>query len=255
MQREIILTADGSHTIAVPELNVAYHSRHGAVQESVHVFIQAGLCYVRSRPEPPGTLRLFEMGFGTGLNAFLTAIEAEKTGTKIHYTAVETSPLSEEETIALNYPEILGRTELFQQLHQCKWNEDAVLNDFFTIKKVPTELFNFSTAQPFHVIYYDAFAPSAQPELWTKEVFQKLFSMLEEGGALVTYCAKGDVRRAMLAAGFAVKKLPGPPGKREMLRATSPPSPLGERQVRSTVIIFSLDRENRNCKQSGFAQN
>lgn len=216
--------------MAVPQYNVTYHSIHGAVQESVHVFIEAGLRYVSDRrSERPDKLQVFEMGFGTGLNAFLTAMEAEKTGTPIHYTTVETSPLTVEEASVLNYPETLGRADLFQQLHRCKWNEDIALSDLFTLKKVQTGLFRFSAAHRFDAIYYDAFAPSAQPELWTKEVFEKLFAMLNEGGVLVTYCAKGDVRRAMMAAGFAVKKLPGPPGKREMLRATSPPTPLHER--------------------------
>lgn len=219
MKKQIILTGDGSHTIAVPEYNVTYHSKYGAVQESLHVFIEAGLRYASRRPERPEVLRVFEMGLGTGLNAFLTAIEAEKDGKGIYYAAVETSPLTVEEASLLNYPDVLGQSDLFQQLHQCKWNEGTALNDFFTIKKMQTGLLNFSTTQRFHVIYYDAFAPSAQPELWTKEIFSTLFSLLEEGGVLVTYCAKGDVRRAMMAAGFVVKKLPGPPCKREMLRA------------------------------------
>lgn len=219
MKREFIITKDGSHTIAVPELNVAYHSRYGAVQESVHVFIESGLHYVLSRSERPEVLSVFEMGFGTGLNAFLTAIEAEKLQTKVRYTAVETFPLTLEETAVLNYPEILGHAALFQRMHDCEWNKAIRLTDYFTLEKQQTSLLNFSTSQPFNLVYYDAFAPLAQPELWTKEVFQKLFSMMHEGGVLVTYCSKGDVRRTMTAAGFRVAKISGPPGKREMLRA------------------------------------
>lgn len=218
MKRNTVVTKDGSHTIAVPLMNVTYHSVHGAVQESRHVFIEAGLHHVMRRSG--GTaITVFEMGFGTGLNALLTAVEAGKTATNIHYTAVETSPLSLEEATVLNYPAMLGHADLFQRLHQCEWNKTVRLASDFTIDKRQTGLVNFLSGQPFNLIYYDAFAPSAQPELWTKEVFDKLFSMLDKGGVLVTYCSKGDVRRAMTAAGFSVEKIPGPPGKREMMRA------------------------------------
>lgn len=218
MIRKVFLSADGSHTIAVPEMNVTYHSIHGAIQESLHVFIEAGLNYFLNRSTAQA-INIFEMGFGTGLNAFLTAIKAEETKTNIHYTSVETSPLSFEEASGLNYAEILGRAELFQQLHDCEWNELVFVNEFFTVEKLQTNLLAFSSSRQYNVIYYDAFAPAAQPELWTKEVFEKMFSMLAGGGVLVTYCSKCDVRRAMIAAGFTVKKLPGPPGKREMLWA------------------------------------
>jgi len=223
MKRDVVNTADGSHTVSIPEMNVTYHSRHGAIRESMHVFIGAGLRYLSGRLGRPYRLepvRLFEMGFGTGLNAFLTAIEAEKEKIKIYYTAVEQYPLTLEEAGQLNYSETLGHKELFDSLHQSKWKEDVNINDYCTLRKEQTSLLNFSALQPFNLIYYDAFAPAAQPELWTKEVFEKLFHLLTPGGVLVTYCSKGDVRRAMMAAGFTVTKLPGPPGKREMLRAS-----------------------------------
>lgn len=219
MKRELIVTKDGSHSIALPDLNVMYHSVYGAIQESKHVFIEAGLnSFLNNTTLQP--FNVFEMGLGTGLNAFLTAIEAEKHQRKINYTAVEIFPVSIEEARALNYPQQLGHEELFQKIQECDWNKAVVISEFFTLTKENTSLLNFSTAQNFHLIYYDAFAPNAQPELWTKEVFEKLFSMLFENGVLVTYCSKGDVRRAMMAAGFEIEKLPGPPGKREMLRAT-----------------------------------
>lgn len=218
MKREIILTADGSHTVAIPDLHVMYHSRHGAIQESVHVFIEAGLRYVINQSTIP-SINLFEMGFGTGLNAFLSAIEAEKQQRKIQYTAVEQYPISPEEAAGLKYPETLQHHNLFTALHQSPWNENVNISDSFTLRKEKASLFNLSTNQFFNLIYYDAFAPAAQPELWTVEVFQKLFALLAPGGVLVTYCAKGAVRRAMIAAGFTVTKLPGPKGKREMLRA------------------------------------
>jgi tRNA U34 5-methylaminomethyl-2-thiouridine-forming methyltransferase MnmC len=220
MLRQPIITKDGSHTIAVPEMNVTYHSHHGAIQESMHVNINAGLKYLSD------TLRvtdicIFEMGFGTGLNALLTLMEAEKNQLTIHYTTIELFPLQENEIILLNYCEQLHRKDLepvFQQLHQCDWEKDISITSFFTLKKVRIDLINLSTYQPVNLIYYDAFAPSAQPELWTKEIFEKLYQMLLPGGILVTYCSKSDVRRAMQAAGFIVEKIPGPRGKREMVR-------------------------------------
>jgi tRNA U34 5-methylaminomethyl-2-thiouridine-forming methyltransferase MnmC len=218
VERKIIITGDGSHSIAIPGLNITYHSVHGAIQESRHVFIDAGLKYILDNTIPY-PFNIFEMGFGTGLNAFLTAIEAKKQKIRIHYTAVEQFPITPEETASLNYPDILGYAGLFHTIHESKWNEAVSINEYFTLKKVETNLLNFTSSQHSNLVYYDAFAPDAQPRLWTKDIFEKLFHMLEPNGVLVTYCSKGDVRRAMIAAGFAVKKMPGPPGKREMLRA------------------------------------
>lgn len=215
-----MITADGSVTIAIPELNVTYHSKHGAIQESMHVFIEAGLRPLLHRQE---TITIFEMGFGTGLNALLTGIEATKHQQKINYQTVEAFPLEKEMIAQLNYCEQLQQPELkpfFEQLHSTPWNEPIQLNPWFSIQKNHTTLFNLSTSQPVNLIYYDAFAPGAQPELWTAEAFTQLFNMLTAGGILVTYCSKGDVRRAMQAAGFLIEKIPGPPGKREMVRAT-----------------------------------
>jgi len=218
MKKEIVITKDGSHSIQIPELNVTYHSIHGAIQESMHVFIKEGVQYMTDQfPNQP--LRIFEMGFGTGLNAFLTAIEAEEKNIQIHYTAIEQFPISEEEAAQLNYIEALDHKEIFQKLHSTKWNKDVEITPKFVLRKEHDNLLSYSPSEPFTLIYYDAFAPSAQPELWTEEVFKRLYHMLTVNGILVTYCSKGDVRRAMIAAGFVVHKLPGPPGKREMLRA------------------------------------
>lgn len=224
MLRQPIITKDGSNTISIPEMNVTYHSHHGAIQESMHVYINAGLKYAADMLEMTDIF-IFEMGFGTGLNALLTLIEAEKEQRKIHYTTVELFPLQADEIILLNYFEQLQSKDLkpvFQQLHQCEWEKDISISPFFTLKKIRIDLFNLSTYQPFNLIYYDAFAPSAQPHLWTKDVFEKLYNMLLPGGILVTYCSKSDVRRAMQAAGFIVKKIQGPRGKREMVRCRKP---------------------------------
>ena len=220
MQRKLILTGDGSHTISMPELNVTYHSIHGAIQESKHVFIEAGL---KSLLPVEGTaLNVFEMGFGTGLNALLTIIESERLQRKIYYETVEQFPLDNGEVRSLNYCEQLDREDLqpiFEQLHSCEWEKKVNITENFGFNKSRTNLLNLETSETFELIYFDAFAPNTQPELWTNEIFEKMFAMLEPGGILVTYCSKGDVRRAMQAAGFIVEKLPGPRGKREMTRA------------------------------------
>lgn len=220
MERKIILTADGSHSISVPELNVAYHSVHGAITESLQVFIEAGYKAVCS--QPLYQCSILEVGFGTGLNALLTAIEAEKTKQSIYYAALEPNPLTEKEFLSLNYCELLNRKDLqedFIRMHKCEWNKGISLTEKVLMHKSNSTLQSFQHKTKFDLVYFDAFAPAAQPELWTKEVFEKMYALLKPGGILVTYCSKGDVRRAMIAAGFEVEKLPGPPGKREILRA------------------------------------
>jgi len=222
VKREIIITGDGSHSISVPELNVAYHSIHGAIEESMHVYIQAGL---RDSAifDYSGVHHVLEIGFGTGLNALLTLVEADKHKNRIYYTAIELYPLNETETRQLNYCEQLNLPHykpLFEKIHECKWEEMIEITEYFRLTKIKCDLVDFSAEKnSFFIIYFDAFAPNAQPELWTEAVFEKMYSVLQPGGILVTYCSKGDVRRAMQAAGFTVEKLPGPPGKREMLRA------------------------------------
>jgi tRNA U34 5-methylaminomethyl-2-thiouridine-forming methyltransferase MnmC len=218
VERKIITTADGSHTISIPNLRVTYHSIYGAIQESRHVFLEAELKYSLDHFANE-SLNILEMGLGTGLNAFLTGIEAIRLKRKIFYTTVERFPLTPAEAILLNYPDILGHADLFNTIHFSKWNEPVIINEHFILEKMNTDLLNFLPSQHFNLVYYDAFSPNAQPELWSKEVFEKLFFMLEPGGVLVTYCSKGDVKRAMMAAGSTVKKMPGPPGKREMLSA------------------------------------
>ena len=223
MERKIIVTKDGSHSVSIPQLNVTYHSIHGAIQESMHVFIESGFRNVSVRLNRPGALRILEVGFGTGLNAFLTLIEAEKHTINVQYSAIELYPLIEEEYKLLNYGEIVDVPTLqtvFQKLHACEWNNEVNIVPGFSLLKVNQSLLNFTTGRCYDLVYFDAFAPGAQPELWTKEVFEKVYAMMYANGVLVTYCSKGDVRRAMQSAGFIIEKIPGPPGKREMIRAT-----------------------------------
>ena len=221
MNREIIITGDGSHSISVPDLNVAYHSIHGAITESMHVFIKAGLIDSEIF-EYIGVHQVLEVGFGTGLNALLTLIEADKHKNRIYYTAIELYPLNEEITNQLNYCEQLNLPQYnprFERMHEIEWEEMYEISEYFRLTKTKCNVADFATNDLFDIIYFDAFAPAAQPELWTKEIFEKMYSLLKPAGILVTYCSKGDVKRNMIAAGFEVEKLQGPPKKREMIRA------------------------------------
>lgn len=216
MERHVQITADGSATIAIPAMQVTYHSKHGAVQESMHVFIQAGLNWMIKKGL--SHIRIFEMGFGTGLNALLTAEHIESKPINCAYYSAEAFPLTKAEFANLNY----ANQVLLQQLHTSLWNEASAITSNFTLHKLHTSLDACTIDDPIDLIYYDAFAPSAQPDLWTEAIFTKLFHWTAPGGILVTYCSKGDVRRAMQAAGWIIEKIPGPPGKREMVRAHKP---------------------------------
>lgn len=209
-------TADGSHTLFVPALNEHYHSVNGAVQEALHVFLNAGLNECKK-----DEIAVFEVGFGTGLNAFLTAKWAEQSGKVIRYTSIEAFPLSEEITSKLNYAKETDR-ELYTALHRAEWGTEQQISDHFYLTKIEADFiaFNFSSLlQAFDVIYFDAFAPDVQPDMWSQEIFDKMYLIAQENAILTTYCAKGEVRRRMQSAGFTVERIPGPPGKREMLRA------------------------------------
>lgn len=229
MERCKKITADGSHTIAIPSLDVTFHSVHGAIQESQHVFIVSALHYWLAKPEiaaaPKTPVCILEMGFGTGLNTLLTFKEAHRLARPVFFQSVEQFPLSAEEIEGLNYADRLNDpilTPVLSQLHSSPWNQDVELSPWFTLHKSHTAIQDLSAQRRFHIIYYDAFAPRAQPELWTKETFGKLLPFLEPGGILVTYCSKTIVRKALQDAGFQVEKIQGPPFKREMLRAHKP---------------------------------
>lgn len=229
--RMIILTKDGSETIRKESSGITYHSIHGALGESNHVYIEAGLEYwVKENPSAK-CVRIFEMGFGTGLNALLTALKAESLKLKIFYSSIDNEPLSTEEVTSLNYGELLNAKDLFKNIHSAPWlnkidskpssgnKYETTLNDFFELEKRIENILDFTDSSQYDIIYFDAFAPTAQPELWTEEVFSKMYSILTPGGCLVTYCSKSIIRRAMMAAGFHVTKPQGPWGKREMVRA------------------------------------
>lgn len=226
LKREFFLTADGSTSIHLPEWDEQYHSKHGAIREAEHIFIKNGWDYFSSQQkgfsfseEEP--FRILEFGFGTGLNAFLTFLKAQEEKIKIEYTAVEAFPLSISEISRLNYTSLLPTVyeDVFSKFHELPWNQKQAVSDYFTLKKKKEKFEDFSSDKKFHLIYFDAFSPRVQPELWTERIFEKIHALLHKGGVLTTYCAKGSVRRAMQSVGFEVERLPGPPGKREMLRA------------------------------------
>lgn len=220
MKRKIITTGDGSKTIQIEEWNEQYHSTHGAIQEAYHVFIQMGL------EETRGNLDILEIGFGTGLNALITYKESTGRDRKIRYTGVEAFPVRKEEWEVLEYPQALGNEEdllpIFQAMHKAPWGEWQDLNSKFSLFKLQEDFRNLKYQDDYDLIYFDAFGARVQPELWTEQVFRIMFAAMRPGGILVTYAAKGSVRRAMQAVGFEVERLPGPPGKREMLRSTKP---------------------------------
>ncbi|MEM9363940.1 MAG: tRNA (5-methylaminomethyl-2-thiouridine)(34)-methyltransferase MnmD [Bacteroidota bacterium] len=218
MKRRIIETADGSKTIQLEEWQEQYHSKHGAVQEAYHVFIKHGLeCMNLNK------LNILEIGFGTGLNALITFIEGKKNDNFIHYVGVEQFPVTIEEVQQLDYVSSLSAQAFeseFHLMHQCSWETDTMISENFRLTKQKKDFRDITETNLFNLIYFDAFGPRVQPELWTEEIFQIMYTALKMEGVLVTYSAKGSVRRAMQAVGFRVERLEGPPGKREMLRGT-----------------------------------
>lgn len=210
-------TADGSDTLFSAEMDESYHSVNGAAQESRHVFIEAGLHQLNKK-----TIKIFEVGFGTGLNALITWGEARKNNLQIVYDTIEAFPVSEALIDSLNYKDLDPTlpTDAFQKLHQAQWNNREILDaNQFSLLKVQGDFTRFDFVQKYDLIYFDAFAPDKQPEMWEENMFRKIFAAMNDHGILVTYCAKGEVRRRMQRAGFQVERIPGPPGKREMLRA------------------------------------
>lgn len=221
MNREVITTADGSKTIYLVDWNEHYHSIHGAIQEANHVYIKHGLLFFVEHYSEVQTIDILEIGFGTGLNSFITLIEAEKQNVAIDYVGIEAFPISSEELQAMNYPQQLdsSKTEEFGRIHEISWEKKHAVTANFKLLKQKRLFADIEDKEQYNLIYFDAFGARVQPELWTEDIFQKMYDALKPSGILVTYSAKGSVRRAMQAVGFQVEKLPGPPGKREMLRA------------------------------------
>lgn len=214
MKREIIITSDGSTTIHLPDWNEQYHSKHGAIQEAYHVFIKNGLSLFKNQD-----ISILEIGFGTGLNCFITFLESD---TNVNYVGVEAYPVGKEEVDKLNYVQELkagNYNDKFELIHAVPWETKSEIHSNFTLTKRKQFFQDIEDKDTFNLIYFDAFGARVQPELWSENIFQKMYAALKKEGVLVTYSAKGSVRRAMESVGFVVERLPGPPGKREMLRA------------------------------------
>ncbi len=219
-ENEIITTKDGSHSLLSQHFGVSYHSIHGAIQESQHVFINAALRY---KAVLKTTLSILEIGLGTGLNAFMTFLESKKRNLNLDYIGYEFYPISIETANTLNYPLLLQAEEessFFTLLHTCDWETSIVFNEHFSFIKKKKEFETIDVQNQYDIIYFDAFAPNAQPELWEIPFLQKMYNALKDEGVLVTYCAKGEFKRNLKKIGFDVEALAGPPGKREMTRAS-----------------------------------
>ncbi len=213
MKREIIITSDGSTTIHLPDWDEQYHSKHGAIQEAKHVFIKHGLNIINKND-----ISILEIGFGTGLNCFITFLETTK---NINYVGVEAYPVLKNEIDTLNYVSELNAEEkqdVFDKIHSVSWEKTHKICENFSLTKRKQFFEEISDKNNFDLIYFDAFGARVQPELWTEDIFKRMFNALKSQGVLVTYSAKGSVRRAMQSVGFSVERLEGPPRKREMLR-------------------------------------
>lgn len=217
MERKIIKTADGSSSLYLPQWDEHYHSTHGAIMEAYHVFIHSGLDLFKEGSK----VSILEMGFGTGLNCFISFLEAQKRGLQIKYVGLEGFPLDPAIIKGLNHPESLKAMEFlafYKEIIGSEWDTPVKISKDFELLKRAVMFETFEEVQNFDLIYFDAFGARVQPELWTEDIFSKMYASLRPGGILVTYSAKGSVRRALQAVGFKVERLPGPPGKREMLR-------------------------------------
>ena len=218
MKRTLFKTGDGSYTLHIPEWGEQYHSKHGAIAEALHVFIKQGFQHWFFKNDVT-EISILEIGFGTGLNSLLTFLEAEKVQKKVYYTGIEAFPLTISEIEKLNYPSLLNSSEaLFLKFHSANWEEKNIISENFALTKQKKFFSEITDKSSFDLIYFDAFGIRVQPELWTEEIFAIMHNALRPNGILVTYAANGNARRALQAVGFKVERLPGPPGKKEMLR-------------------------------------
>lgn len=217
MTYTIIPTADGSKTIFIPEINEQYHSVNGAITESEYIFVNKGFTF-RKKNNPV----VFETGFGAGLNALLTALNAEKTNRHTTYYAIEKHPLPHEITQALAYGDIISEeaANIYEKIHLCEWEKTVAITPHFNIHKIKADLidYSFNALPMFDIVYFDAFAPDKQPEMWTPAIFKKIYTQSAPEAVFVTYSAKGEIRRQLANIGFEVERLSGPPGKKHILR-------------------------------------
>ena len=213
---QLIITSDGSHTIYVPELNEHYHSIHGAVQESTFIFIKSGFDFCKADP-----LNIFEVGFGTGLNALLTALKSRDGEREVNYTSIEKHPVGEDIIRLLNHHHFAGLDgkEIYNLIHSSSWDNNINICKNFNLKKIKGDIIEETISGKYDLIYFDAFGPDKQPEMWTREIFTRIAGITNKDGVFVTYSAKGEVRRNLKECGFDVTLLPGPPGKRQIIRA------------------------------------
>jgi len=220
LETRFIITKDGSHTLYSEQFKATYHSVNGAIDECKHVFIKNGLNNQINRLGV-NTLSILEIGFGSGLNAFLTCIETKQQAISINYHTVEAFPISANEVEKLNFIDFYSEEDKtsFKELHQCQWGKTNTISNSFKFSKHLCLINEFKSNQTFDIIYFDAFSPKEQPELWTEDIFKQMFELLNNHGILVTYCAQGQMKRNLKSVGFKVKALPGSPGKREMTLA------------------------------------
>ena len=215
MNNNIILTDDGSNSIFNCNINESYHSKYGAINESQHVFINYGLKFISKKE-----IKIFEVGFGTGLNALLSFVYCQKNKIKIDYQTIEKFPLDKTKYSPLNFSEKLKiKKNIFINLHRSKWESKLEISDFFSITKYAQDLNYFNHKYYYDLIYFDAFSPEKQPELWTEKIFKSLYNNLNYNGVLITYCAKGAIKRILKKIGFQIFAFPGPNGKREITQA------------------------------------
>jgi tRNA U34 5-methylaminomethyl-2-thiouridine-forming methyltransferase MnmC len=217
MKMQLINTGDGSNTIYLPEMNEHYHSFNGAITESMHVYIEKGFRFCNELAP-----NVFEVGFGTGLNCMLTALEAGQSKKIVTYYSVEKYPVENQILQQLNYGQIISEKalQIFQKIHKCEWDKTVKISTYFSLMKIKCDVKNLilDSFKNFNIIYFDAFGPDKQPEMWTSDIFRKIYEKTSDNGIIVTYSAKGEVRRKLTAYGFEMERLPGPPGKKQMLR-------------------------------------
>ncbi|MBG65813.1 MAG: SAM-dependent methyltransferase [Flavobacteriales bacterium] len=212
---KVIKTNDGSFSLFDVKMKESYHSKHGAIKEAKHVFLKNGLLSLNK-----DEIAILEIGFGTGLNTLLTLKESKKNNININYHTLEPYPISQNMYNILNYHKILGmEKQIFLELHNIKWNEEKKIDDFFILKKIKKSIQMFNAEKKYDLVYFDAFSPKKQPELWKPDILRKIFFLLKNNGFLVTYCAQGKFKRNLKEIGYQVISLDGPPGKREMIKA------------------------------------